>query len=140
MKKMLVLLLTAMLAAGSVMPGICSADETASESAGSEAAEESAICSGEEYDGLVPIGSVVLLKNSEAKLMVMGYCQSLESGEDAKIYDYCGCLFPSGYESPDQVYLFDHEQVESIYFLGYQDEEQMAFMERVVDFINSLEE
>ena len=77
-------------------------------------------------EGRLPEGSVVLLKESTKKLMIMGFCQ-MKPGEPSRIYDYCGCLYPEGYLAPDRIYLFDHEQIDRIYFVGYMDEEQFSF-------------
>ena len=43
-------------------------------------------------EGRLPAGSVVLLKDSTKKVMIMGFCQN-RPGEPDKIYDYCGCLY-----------------------------------------------
>lgn len=77
------------------------------------------------FDGLLPIGSVVLLKDSTKKLMIIGYCQ--RSLDDNRIWDYAGCLYPEGFLGADKNFLFDIVQVEHVYALGYQDEEQFAF-------------
>lgn len=89
------------------------------------------------WNQLLPIGSVVLLKESEKRVMVMGFCQAKPDNLSV-IYDYCGCLFPEGYMDAEHVYLFDHEQVEKVYSLGYMDEEQFAFSNRITDLINDL--
>lgn len=81
-------------------------------------------------EGLLPIGTVVLLKNSEKRLMIVGVCQK-EVGEKETIWDYTGCLYPEGYLGADKVYLFNNEQIERIYALGYQDEEQFAFKQKI---------
>ena len=82
--------------------------------------------------GLLPIGSVVLLKNSTKRVMVIGFCQS-ESAEEGnqKIWDYAGCLYPEGYISADRTFLFDEDQIDKIYAIGYQDEEQFEFKAQV---------
>ena len=54
-------------------------------------------------EGLLPIGTVVLLKNSEKRLMIAGVCQK-EVGEKETIWDYAGCLYPEGYLGADKVY------------------------------------
>ena len=77
-------------------------------------------------EGRLPEGSVVLLKDSSKKLMIMGFCQT-KPGVPGKIYDYCGCLYPEGYLAPDRIYLFDHDQIDRVYFVGYIDEEQYSF-------------
>ena len=80
------------------------------------------------FTGLLPIGSVVLLKDSTKKVMITGFCQK-EITEEAeeKIWDYAGCLYPEGYLGPNQVYLFNGDQIERIFAVGYQDEEQFEF-------------
>lgn len=77
---------------------------------------------------LLPIGSVVLLKNSTKKIMIIGYCQK-EVGNQEKIWDYAACVFPEGYLAADKTFLFDSEQIETVYFLGLQDQEQMKFVQ-----------
>ena len=86
------------------------------------------------WNELLPVGSVVLLKNSEKRVTVMGFCQAKPDDTDT-VYDYCGCLYPEGYIDADHVYLFNHEQVEKVYSLGYMDEEQFAFREKIMDIL-----
>lgn len=88
-------------------------------------------------EGLLPIGTVVLLKESQKRLMVIGVCQK-EVGQKEIIWDYAGCLYPEGYLGGDKVYLFDNDQVEKVYAIGYQDEEQFAFKQKVDKIINNL--
>lgn len=77
-------------------------------------------------EGLLPVGSVVLLKDSIKKVMVIGVCQK-EVGEEEVLWDYSGCLFPEGYMGADKTLLFNNEQIEIVYSLGYQDAEQQQF-------------
>lgn len=77
-------------------------------------------------DGLLPVGTVVLLKNSTKRVMIIGVCQ-LAASDPSKVWDYVGCPFPEGFLGPDKTYLFNREQIERIYAVGYQDEEQFAF-------------
>lgn len=77
-------------------------------------------------EGLLPIGSVVLLKDSTRKVMIIGVCQRGGSDPD-KIWDYTGVIFPEGFLAPDKMFMFNNEQIEQIFALGYQDAEQMAF-------------
>ena len=93
------------------------------------------------FTGLLPIGSVVLLKESTKKVMIIGFCQkeiSSDNGDygdygDNKetLWDYAGCLYPEGYIGPTQTYLFNGEQIDKIFAAGYQDEEQFEFKTRV---------
>ena len=82
------------------------------------------------YEKFLPIGSVVLLKGGTKKAMVTGFC-SVASEEKTKIYDYTGCIYPEGYLDFDQVCLFDHDQREKFYHLGYIDEDETSFKEEL---------
>lgn len=82
------------------------------------------------YEKFLPIGSVVLLKGGTKKAMITGFC-SVASEEKTKIYDYTGCIYPEGYLDFDQVCLFDHDQIEKVYHLGYIDDEEKSFKEEL---------
>ena len=75
---------------------------------------------------LLPAGSVVLLKESTKRVMIIGFCQAKPENRSV-VYDYCGCLFPEGYMDAEHLYLFDHEMIDTVYSTGYIDEEQLAF-------------
>ena len=61
-------------------------------------------------EGLLPVGSVVLLQQGKHRVMIIGYCQKLIS-QPEQVYDYVGCLFPEGYINAEQNYLFNREQI-----------------------------
>lgn len=79
--------------------------------------------------GLLPIGSVVLLNGSQKKVMIAGVCQKSAANPE-KIWDYTGVLYPEGYISGDKMFMFDNDQIERVYALGYQDEEQIEFKKK----------
>lgn len=72
----------------------------------------------------LPIGSVVMLANASKKVMITGYLASVDNDN---VFDYSGCLFPEGFLSSKQVCLFNHNQIEKVYFTGYEDDEQKKF-------------
>ncbi|MCI8950291.1 MAG: DUF4176 domain-containing protein [Lachnospiraceae bacterium] len=82
------------------------------------------------YERTLPIGSVVLLKNATKRVMILGYSR-YQAGDQTKVYDYCGCTYPEGFVSPDKTAVFDHDQIAQIYALGYQNDEQIAFRQRL---------
>lgn len=85
----------------------------------------------------LPLGSVVLLKGGEKKLMVIGYCP-VQAGDNANsTYDYSGCLWPEGLISSDQVALFNHDQIDKIFCLGLSNDEQKDFITKLKDFMNT---
>ena len=85
---------------------------------------------------LLPIGSIVLLKESTKRLMIYGRMQREVDGE--RVWDYIACLYPEGNINPDHSFLFDHEQIANIYFLGFQDEEEIKFQQYMQSMGNSL--
>ena len=87
--------------------------------------------------GLLPIGSVVLLTNSTKRLMIIGVCQK-EQDVNGKLWDYAGCVYPEGYLGSSKTYLFNGEQIDKIFALGYQDEEQFAFKTRADEVLAEL--
>lgn len=86
------------------------------------------------YDRVLPIGTVVLLKGAEKRLMILGYQRRMAAGSD-KIYDYCGCLYPEGFMTPNEAVVFDHEQIDRLIFLGLQNVPQINFAEKLREVI-----
>lgn len=93
----------------------------------------------EKYPKYLPIGTVVLLKGGSKRVMIMGFCPMAES-DKTKVYDYTGVLYPEGYLNPNQVCLFDHNQIDKIYCLGLSDEEEKKFKVELNKLADSLKE
>lgn len=85
---------------------------------------------------ILPIGTVVLLKDSTKRVMITGFFQRTKDDPE-KLWDYAGCLFPEGFISGDKVFVFDHEQIDKIFMVGYQDEEQFWFHDKLNEILNS---
>lgn len=73
----------------------------------------------------LPIGSVVLLKGAQKRIMIIGRFQV--SVESKKIFDYSGCLYPEGVMNPKDLFLFQHDDIERVYYVGMQDEEEFQY-------------
>ena len=89
----------------------------------------------------LPIGTVVLLKGGIKRLMITGFCV-MDGEKKDKIYDYCGTLYPEGFVSADKNALFNHSQIEKIYYMGYIDQEEKEFkykMKKALETQNILE-
>lgn len=83
------------------------------------------------FEGLLPIGTVVLLKNSKKRVMIIGVLQKQLKDGDEVIWDYSACLYPEGFMGPDKTFLFNSDQIEKVFAVGYQDQEQFAFKEKI---------
>ena len=86
----------------------------------------------------LPIGSVVLLKDSQKRIMIVGVKQKQVDSD--KVWDYSACLYPEGILEPDKLFLFDAEQIERLYFIGLQDGEGLAFLNYLNQMENGSEE
>lgn len=85
---------------------------------------------------LLPIGSIVLLKDGEKRLMVNGIMQN-DAGGTKNNYDYLGILYPEGHIGEGFQYLFNHEDIVEIIFRGYEDDERKEFLTKLSSLYES---
>lgn len=89
------------------------------------------------YKNLLPIGSVVLLKGGDKRIMICGRIQAKE-GENT-IYDYSACYYPEGIVNPTSMFFFNRDAIDTVYFVGFQDKEELNFRKNVLDNLGELE-
>ena len=88
-------------------------------------------------DKYLPIGTVVVLKNATKRVMITGFASmSPETGDT--IFDYSGCVYPEGFLDYNEVCVFNHEQIDKIFHMGYIDEEEEAFKKSLVEQLNQI--
>ncbi len=87
---------------------------------------------GEKY---LPIGTVCILKEAKKRIMIIGFAAKGKETKD-KLFDYIGCLYPEGVISSDKNLLFNHDQIDKVFSLGYVDEEQKQLMVKLKSYIN----
>ena len=83
---------------------------------------------------LLPIGSVVILKDGEQPLMIYGIMQSEKENklfQKPKTYDYVSVLYPQGNLGSDMHFLFNQEDIEKVIFRGFEDEERTKFLDEL---------
>lgn len=85
----------------------------------------------------LPLGSVVLLKESSKRVMIMGFLQAQPGSEDV-VYDYCGCLYPEGFMDAESIYLFNNDMIDKVFSVGYMDEEQFVFDNKLNEIADKL--
>lgn len=81
---------------------------------------------------LLPIGTVVKLKETDKLMMICGFCTT-GPAKPGYVFDYSGFPYPEGYMDVLKIYQFDNEQIERVIALGYQDTE-------VFRYVSSLEQ
>ncbi len=74
----------------------------------------------------LPIGSVVQLQGGNKRVMIYGRKQ-IEEKTGAE-WDYIACLYPEGNINSEYTYLFNHHNIEKVFFLGFQDMEEFDFV------------
>ena len=84
----------------------------------------------------LPLGTVVMLKNGKKKVMINGFL-GVAQEKGNRIFDYIGCLYPEGIISSDKNLLFDHEQIETIYSVGYSDNDDIVFRNKISEMRNN---
>ena len=79
---------------------------------------------------LLPIGSVVRLREAKKCLMIFGICQN----HNDTTFDYIGVLWPEGNMGAQTQILFAHDDIQEVVYKGYESEEREIFVERLSKF------
>lgn len=85
----------------------------------------------------LPVGTVVLLKGGKKRVMIIGFC-AMAKEKEGKVFDYSGCIYPEGLMASNQTCMFDHNQIEKVFFKGFVDEEETEFKSKLNGLINQL--
>lgn len=75
---------------------------------------------------ILPLGSVVHLKEGTAKIMVIGRGVIFEQDGHDVYTDYCGVLVPTGFDADNGIF-FNTDDVDKVVFKGYSDEDEERF-------------
>ncbi len=79
-------------------------------------------------DRILPLGSVVNLKNGDGtKLIIVSRASIVNEHFGEVYYDYGGVLIPKGFSSPEEVYFFNKENVNEVLFEGYRNNDEIMF-------------
>jgi len=55
------------------------------------------------------------------------------------IYDYSGCFFPEGIMDSKGMFFFNRDAIEMVFFIGFQDREELEFRSEVLGKLGELE-
>lgn len=84
-------------------------------------------------DELLPVGSIVKIRFSKKKYMIMGYYVS--NPENKEIYDYVAVEYPIGLLSINDVAGFPADYVKHVIHKGYENEEGKEFLTKLKEEI-----
>ncbi len=84
----------------------------------------------------LPLGSVVNVKGMNRKIMIIEYLANVpekvypvrEDDKDRKYFEYMGILWPDGDVDPTKRILFDHDDIDTVHFSGYINEESIELL------------
>ena len=77
----------------------------------------------------LPIGSVVMVRQSDRRIMIIGREQKdKKTGEE---FDYIACFFPEGVQESTKVLRFNKEDVILVFSLGYVNEDELRLRKRI---------
>ncbi len=85
---------------------------------------------------LLPIGSVVLLKEGTKKAMIYGIKQ-VDKATDTE-FDYLGVVYPEGNLGDGSQFFFNHDAIDQVFYRGYEDEERAAFVDKLAKYYDGL--
>ena len=80
-------------------------------------------------DKWLPVGSVVEVEGVTEPIIIIGRYQ--KNGDTGEIFDYIGCSYEKGNVSAESTLIFNHDMITGLYFTGYEDEEEIAFEEKL---------
>jgi hypothetical protein len=89
---------------------------------------------------ILPLGSVVLLKDGVQKLLVVGrgaVYSNQETGED-EFNDYMAVLYPAGM-NPESTIFFNQDDIDKVIFSGFVDDDETRFLEIYAEWKEQLE-
>lgn len=78
---------------------------------------------------LLPLGSVVQLKNGNQKVMITVRLPLYNNRGEIGYFDYGSCLFPNG-QTDQKTYFFNNSDIEKVFFKGYIDESEESFQKK----------
>ena len=81
------------------------------------------------HEEFLPLGSVVMLEGGNKRLMICSRIQTM-AGSDV-IYDYCACYYPEGITSSSSMIFFNREDINEVYFIGYEDQDELEYQEKL---------
>lgn len=88
---------------------------------------------------LLPLGSIVYLKESKVPVMIIGFCVS-KPGVNNEAYDYLGCIWPMGVLDTSKNFVFNHSDIKEVFVEGFSDKTEKDYKKTLVEKIAKKEQ
>ena len=82
---------------------------------------------------MLPIGSIVRMQDGEQLFMITSRKPIIEKEQEEVYLDYIACNYPSGILDED-VYFFNHEDIEEVVFYGFVGEEEKEMTDYIKEW------
>ena len=104
------------------------------------------------FNYLLPIGSIIQLKNAKHSMMIIGHNISNEldielngsvvsyKGRKPKIYQYYAVPWPEGDAITGRFLYFDHNDIGKVFFTGFIDDEDGDLKEKIEESVRKINE
>ena len=86
----------------------------------------------------LPLGSVVSLEGNPKKMLLIARALIVEHEGAREYYDYGFCLYPEGMMG-DAVIYSNHENIETVHFKGFEDEEDAEVLASIKEALSDLD-
>lgn len=83
---------------------------------------------------MLPIGTVLYLKEGTGKLMILNRGSMIELDGEKQIFDYAACNYPQGLDIENTFY-FNEENIDEVVFKGYSDDDEKRFQKLYKDWM-----
>ena len=90
------------------------------------------------WNGLLPLGSIVLLEGSDKRMQIVGQIQA--DPKTLQFYDYAAVPYPEGFIDEDNLAKFRHEDIRIICSVGHLDENTWNTLKRLEKLRDDLRE
>lgn len=87
---------------------------------------------------ILPLGSVVLLKGGDIKLIIVGRAQLFNNEGAIGYFDYSALGYPQGVIAESNFAFFNDEDIKKVLFEGYRDEQEVAFADSYEENIKNV--
>lgn len=87
-------------------------------------------------DKMLRLGTIVSVKGKEHRYMIIS---RLIRNNDNELFDYYGCLYPEGNLTDDDKILFNDDEINNIYFNGYENEQEVERNKELVKYKSIIE-
>lgn len=85
---------------------------------------------------LLPIGSIVILKGSTKKMMLIARLIAVPVEGKVYRFDYGACLYPEGLIGDSLIY-FNREDILKVIYEGFNDEDNEIMLENIENVLSS---